>query len=181
MSQEPIDVAELSSLQRIILTSNGTVTKLLEDLVGEQLTVIKLHESLQIHEQAIEYLELPDSQKVIQRKICLQGKDSGINWLYAESIIIPERLEPSFRDDLLESQIPIGNLWSKYKIETFKEILPPFKQTAGELGQYFSIPAQQYLLGRTYRVYSRQQPVMMLTEKFPAHYFIDLTHHVHFS
>ena len=74
MSQEPIDVAELSSLQRIILTSNGTVTKLLEDLVGEQLTVIKLHESLQIHEQAIEYLELPASQKVIQRKICLNVK-----------------------------------------------------------------------------------------------------------
>ncbi len=156
MLQEPIDVDKLGPLQRIILTSNGTVTKLLEDL-------------------------MPANQQVIQRKICLQGKDSGINWLYAESIIIPERLESSFRDDLLESQIPIGNLWSKYKIETFKEILPPFKQTAGELGQYFSIPAQKYLLGRTYRVYSRQQAVMMLTEKFPAHYFIDLTHHVHFS
>jgi chorismate-pyruvate lyase len=182
MQQEALDVTKLSPLQRVILTSNGTVTKLLEDLIGEQLIVIKLHESLQIHEQAIEYLELPVRQQVIQRKICLQGKDSGINWLYAESTIVPARLDTLFRDELLESQIPIGSLWSKHRVETFKELLPPFQQPAGELAQYFSISEQQYLLGRTYRVYSGQQPIMMLTEKFPRHYFIDLTqHHVHIS
>jgi chorismate-pyruvate lyase len=173
MRQKAMDTSQLSPIQRIILTSNGTVTKLLEDLLGEQLTVIKLHESMQTHEAAIPYLELPAQQQVIQRKICLQGKDSGINWLYAESMIVPERLEPSFRDELLESQIPIGNLWSKYRVETFKEILPPFQQPAGELASHLAMQAQQLLLGRTYRVFSRQQPVMMLTEMFPAHYFIE--------
>lgn len=173
MLPKNIDVKQLKPLQRIILTSNGTVTKLLEDLLGEQLTVVKLHETVAVHEQAIPYLELPAQHEVIQRKICLQGKNSGINWLYAESIIVTERLESSFRDDLLESQIPIGNLWSKHRLETFKEILPPFQQPAGELAQYFSIEPQQLLLGRTYRVFSRQQPVMMLTEKFPAHFFVE--------
>lgn len=175
MMQEAIDVTQLKPLQRIILTSNGTVTKLLEDLLGEQLTVVKLHETVAVHEQAIPYLELPAQQQVIQRKICLQGMKTGINWLYAESIIVPTRLDPSFRDDLLESQIPIGNLWSKHRVETFKEILPPFQQPAGELAQYFSIEPQQLLLGRTYRVFSRQQAVMMLTEMFPAHYFVEFS------
>jgi chorismate-pyruvate lyase len=175
MPQQEIDITQLTPLQRIILSSNGTLTKLLEDLIGEQLIVIKLHESVDIHQQPIAYLELPAQQKVIQRKICLQGKNSGINWLYAESIIVPDRLESPFRDELLESQIPIGNLWFKYRVETFKEILPPFQQSAGELAQYFAIEPQQPLLGRTYRVFSKQQPVMMLTEKFPVHYFVTFT------
>ena len=175
MSQQVIDIANLSTIHRILLTSNGTVTKLLENLVGEQVTVIKLYENVHLHAEAIPYLKLAENQQVIERKICLQGKSTGINWLYAESTIVTERLEPSFREELLESQIPIGKLWFKYRVETFKEILPPFQEPAGDLAHYFAMPPEQPLLGRTYRVFSKQQPVMMLTEKFPAHYFIELT------
>ncbi len=178
---QSIDTAQLSPLQRIILTSNGTVTRLLEDILGERLTVIKLYETMQYHQDAIPYLELPAQQQVIQRKICLQGVNSRMNWLYAESVIVTERLESSFRDDLLESQIPIGNLWSKYRVETFKEILPPFQQPANELAEYFSMSSEHLLLGRTYRVFSRQQPVMMLTEKFPAHYFVKFAGYENYS
>jgi chorismate-pyruvate lyase len=174
MQQAAIDVTQLSRLQKIILTSNGTVTKLLENLVDEPLTVIKLHEAVKITEQAIAYLELPAQQEIIERKIFLQGKNTGINWLYAESMIVPARLEASFREDLLESQIPIGSLWSKHRIETFKEILPPFQELAGDLAEHFSMSPQQFLVGRTYRVFSKQQPMMMLTEKFPQHYFNQL-------
>ena len=176
MQQKSLEISALSLIQRVILTSNGTVTRLLEDLVGEQLTVIKLHESIKKNEEAIDYLKLPPQQPLIQRKICLQGKDTGTNWLYAESLIVPERLDSLFREELLESQIPIGNLWSKYRVETFKELLPPFQQQAGELSQYFSIKDQHILFGRTYRVFSNQRPIMMLTEKFPSHYFTHSTY-----
>lgn len=171
--QRPIDLAKLSPLQRIILISNGTLTKLLENLLSEQLTVIKSYESLEISAEAIPYLELPAQQSVISRKICLQGQTSGINWLYAESIIIPERLPSLFRQELLESQIPIGKLWTKHRVETFKELLPPFEETAEHLAVHFNVAPEHRLLGRTYRVFSQQQPIMMLTEKFPAHYFIE--------
>ena len=173
MPQE-IDTQQLSPLQRIILTSNGTVTRLLENLVGESLKVIKLYENLSPHSEAIAYLDLPAQQAIIQREICLQGETTGTNWLYANSLIVPDRLEPSFREDLLESQIPIGSLWSKYRVETFKEILPPFQEVAGKLAVHFSMLPEQLLLGRTYRVFSQQQAVMMLTEKFPAHYFMTM-------
>lgn len=171
--QRPTDLLKLSPLQRIILIYNGTLTKLLENLLGEQLTVIKSYENLEANEEEIPYLELLAEQSVISRKICLQGQNSGINWLYAESIIVPERLPPLFRQDLLESQTPIGKLWSKHRVETFKELLPPFEEPAGQLAVHFNIEPEQRLLGRTYRVFSRQQPIMMLTEKFPAHYFTE--------
>jgi chorismate-pyruvate lyase len=172
--QCPTDLLKLGPLQRIILVYNGTLTRLLETLLSEQLTVIKLHESMETSTEAIPYLDLPSDQPIIQRKICLQGQTTGINWLYAESILIPERLSPLFRQDLLESQTPIGKLWSKHRVETFKELLPPFEEPAGQLAQHFRVPAEHVLLGRTYRVFSNQQPIMMLTEKFPAHYFRDM-------
>lgn len=165
------DLAQLSPLQKIILIYNGTLTKLLENLLGEKLTVLKLHESIEINQDEIAYLELPANEHVAQRKICLQGQSSGTNWLYAESVIALDRLPPLFREDLLNSQIPIGKLWMKYRIETFKELLPPFEDRAGELAVNFDMRPEQRLLGRTYRVFSHQQPIMMLTEKFPAHYF----------
>lgn len=172
--QSPIDLSTLNPLQRIILVYNGTLTRLLETFLNEQLTVVKLHETLEASSEPVPYLDLPAHQQIINRKICLQGQDSGINWLYAESIIVPARLPPLFRQELLESQIPIGKLWNKHRVETFKELLPPFQEPAGELADHFNISTDYALFGRTYRVYSNQTPIMMLTEKFPAHYFKDI-------
>ncbi|MCX7096625.1 MAG: chorismate pyruvate-lyase family protein [Methylococcales bacterium] len=172
--QKQTDLLQLGPLQRVILIYNGTLTKLLENLLGEQLTVVKIHEIVETTEENFPYLDLQANQPVIHRKICLQGQDTGTNWLYAESTIVLDRLPPLFRQELLESKIPIGKLWAKHRVETFKELLPPFEESAGQLGAYFNVSPDHKLLGRTYRVFSNQQPIMMLTEKFPAHYFKDI-------
>lgn len=170
---QPTDLTKLCPLQRIILISNGTLTKLLENLISEQLMVVKLHETVTNCPAAIPYLDLPADHPIISRRICLQGQETGTNWLYAESIIVHERLPDQFRKELLESKIPIGKLWTKHRVETFKELLPPFEEPAGELAEYFNVTSDYRLLGRTYRVFSNQRPIMMLTEKFPENYFTE--------
>ncbi|MDD2863751.1 MAG: chorismate lyase [Methylococcales bacterium] len=171
---QSVDLKSLSPLQRIILISDGTLTELLEHLIDEPLQVVKLHESIEATDDEIAYLDLPKNQQVITREICLQGKKSGQNWLYAKSKIVLDRLPPLFREDLLASQIPIGKLWAKHRVETYKEIEPPFFETAEKLAIHFNIAPEKELLGRTYRVFSSQQPMMMLTEKFPASFFKEL-------
>ncbi|MEY4769209.1 MAG: hypothetical protein RL637_1848 [Pseudomonadota bacterium] len=171
-TQSPVNLSDLSPYQRIILISNGTLTKLLEHLLSEQLMVIKLSEILQPATEAIEYLNIAAGELLIERKICLQGQTTGTHWLYAESKIVLQRLDVSFREDLLNSKIPIGKLWAKHRVETFKELLPPFIEIAAELAVHFNLTPNDLLLGRTYRVFSNHQPIMMLTEKFPAHYFV---------
>lgn len=166
-----VDLKTLSPLQRIILISNGTLTELLEHLVDEPLQVVKLHESINATNAEIPYLNLPENQQVITREICLQGVNSRQNWLYAKSKIVLNRLPQRFREDLLDSQIPIGKLWAKHRVETYKELDAPFFESAEKLAIHFNIAPEDELLGRTYRVFSNQQPMMMLTEKFPASYF----------
>jgi chorismate-pyruvate lyase len=107
----------------------------------------------------------------MERQILLQGKTSLRNWLYADSIIVLERVEERFREKLIKSHIPIGKLWREHKTETFKEIVIYALEQAGDLSDYFDIKREDKLLRRTYRVFSDRQPVMMITEKFPENSF----------
>jgi len=166
-----IDLTKLNIFQRIILTTDGTLTEILEIYLREKLHVVKLDESIVLTTENILPLELQAGQEVISRKILLQGKISRKNWLYAESLIIPDRLGEKFREELLKSRVPIGKLWSEHRVETFKEMITLARETAGKVADYFEISQQDKLLCRTYRVFSCRRPVMMITEKFPESYF----------
>lgn len=172
LKRSHIEPSSLSTFQRILLTTDGTVTEMLEAYTLENINVIKLAEGLVSTVKEIPVLELPRGTKVIERKILLQGKISRKNYLYAESIIVPERLDERFQDALLNSQTPIGKLWLQYKVETFKEIVDTGKEPAGKLADYFLVEKEDKMLFRTYRVFTNGQPVMMITEKFPEKFFI---------
>jgi chorismate-pyruvate lyase len=167
-----LHLAELSIFQQILLITDGTLTNILETYVGERLQVRKLSEENRpgAHEA---WLLLKQGSTVIERKILLQGTRSQSNWLYAESLIVPDRVDHIFQDRLVTSQEPIGKLWLEHKVETFKEILQTYQERAEDLARYFAIHPDDTLLCRTYRVLSNRQPTMLITEKFPASYYTD--------
>ncbi|NER93920.1 MAG: DUF98 domain-containing protein [Symploca sp. SIO1B1] len=171
LTRSHIEPSKLSTFQRILLTTDGTLTEILEAYLFEQIKIVKLSEKLISIEQPIPHLELPSGSEVIERKILLQGKISRKNFIYAESILVPERLENNFKNELFKSQTPLGRLWLEHKMETFKEIIDSIEEAADELGFYFKIEKEERMLSRTYRVFSHRKPIMMITEKFPESYF----------
>jgi chorismate-pyruvate lyase len=166
-----IDPSQLSTFQRIILTTDGTLTDILESYVSEKIRLVKLSEEQFALPQDCKPLALEIGQEVIERKIVLQGWISRKNWIYAESLLVPGRLDQKFRDRLLISQEPMGRLWLEHRLETFKEIIHMCREPAGHLAAYFQIPHETLLLSRTYRVFSNRQPIIMITEKFPESFF----------
>lgn len=167
-----IEPSRLSAFQRILLTTDGTLTEILEAYLFEPIQIVKLSEEIILTTQDIPPLGLKSGSEVIERKVLLQGKISRKNFIYAESLLVHERLEPKFRDELLKSKIPMGRLWLEHKIETFKEIIDSSQQLAENLSNYFKIPTEDRMLSRTYRVFSNHQPIMIITEKFPENYFL---------
>lgn len=166
---------DLNRFQRILMVTDGTVTELLEQYAAETIKVRKLFEKVETsfdelitHHQ--QYLD-PSSLPVLKRAILLQGQTTKTNWLYAESSILLDNLHPGFRADLLASREPIGRLWEKYRYETFKTILNYQKRPAGELAVYFELPEDSTMIARTYRVYSGNKPIMIITEMFPDSLF----------
>lgn len=172
LSKSPLQLSQLSKLQRMILITNGTLTDILEVCLLEKMSVIKLSEKTSRIPIKMPILDLNFGSKVIKRKILLQGKISKKNLIYAESIIVPERIDERFKEQLINSEKPIGKLWLEYRVETFKEIIDLSQEVAGGLSKYFQIEQEDNLFSRSYRVFSQNQPVMMITEKFPESYFL---------
>ncbi len=172
LTRSHIDPSVLSPFQRILLTTDGTLTDILEAYLFESVQIVKLSEELVSLVQDIPPLELKIGTEVIERKILLQGKISRNNFIYAESILVPSRLDEGFKTSLLNSQIPLGRLWLAHKMETFKEIVDSGKEPANELSYYFNIKREDNILFRTYRLFNKRRPIMMITEKFPESSFL---------
>ncbi len=166
-----INPSKLSHFQKFLLIADGTLTNLLEVFLNEPIGVIKLSEEIVSIATDILPLEIKAGTEVLERQILLQGKTSRRNWLYADSIIVLERVEEKFREKLIKSHTPIGKLWREHKTETFKEIVTYALEPARDLADYFEIKREDKLLSRTYRVFSNRRPIMTITEKFPENSF----------
>jgi chorismate-pyruvate lyase len=166
LNRSPINPKDLTSFQRILLTTDGMVTEMLEAYLWERIKVVKLFQDYFCLEHDIPSLEIEKGCKIIQRKILLRGRLSQKNHIYADSIIIPDRLDDKMRDGLLNSNKPIGLLILEDRLETFREILDCGKEQAQDLDIYFNIKRNDFLIFRTYRVLANRLPIMLITEKF---------------
>lgn len=173
LMRRSINPLTLSAFQRILLTTDGTVTDILEAFSGESIRVVKLFQDVARLDRAVSSLELPWGQDVLRRSILLQGRMSLVNLVYADSVIALDRLEEGVRDGLLRSQKPIGLLILEHRIETFKEILDCGREPAGPLAQHFQIDEGASMIFRSYRMITQGRPIMVITEKFPESYFRD--------
>ncbi len=163
----------LSILQRILLNSDGTMTNLLEEMLQEDLYAHKIFEDISSSVEDLPKLALNKGQTVWRRMITLQGKHSGLNYLYADSLIAQDHLDKEFADTLLNTGTPIGKIWELFRVETYKSLDEWGQEPAGHLADLFSIEQNDPLLFRTYRVFSQKKPVMQITEKFPKQWFLD--------
>jgi chorismate-pyruvate lyase len=173
LERRAINPLNLSAFQRILLTTDGTVTEILEAFSGESIRVVKLFQEVSELDRAVSSLELPWGQHVLRRSILLQGRMSLVNFIYADSIIALDRLSDGVRDGLLQSKKGIGQLILEHRIETFKEILDCGTEPAGPLAEYFQIDQDASIMFRTYRMITNGQPIMVISEKFPEVYFRD--------
>lgn len=168
-------LAGLSCFQRLLMVTDGTVTEMLEQFLQEKIQVHKLHEAI-VEQVSLKYstqdcLGKFGQSKLLERQVLLRGQHTGRNWVYAESVIILEHLPKAFREDLCRLKEPIGRLWEKYRIETFKEVLHFCRFESDELAGYFDISSPVEVIARTYAVYSGGRLIMLISEIFPASFF----------
>ncbi|NNF15674.1 MAG: DUF98 domain-containing protein [Gammaproteobacteria bacterium] len=173
LAASAIDVRKLSVFQRILLTTDGMVTEMLEAYLQEHMVVSKLAQGEARTARVVTELELDEGDAIMHRAILLTGESSHRHHLYAESAIAVDRLIKPIRDGLLNSRKPIGMLIQENRLETFREILVCEEEPADDLAEYFGISRDALLLSRTYRVLAHGHAIMLITEKFPEQFFMD--------
>lgn len=158
----------LSIFQKILLTTNGTVTDLLALYTGEKIRVNKITQKIFLsdtRQQLICALETP----LLKRNVLLCSETK--NYVYAESVFVFGLLSRSIQYQLLETDQPIGLMWKQEKLETYRDILGHKTEVSEKIASYFDIQPQTPIISRTYSIYHQNTILGTITEKFPITYF----------
>lgn len=166
-------IGNLSTIQRILLTTDGSVTSLLETIVGGPVAVRTLVQEIRrADRETAACLRIQEGEEVNYRVVTLGERASGKVLIYARSHTPLSRLDPVFRSDLVRADIPIGRIMKKHRIEARREInalevLPSDE----ELSRIFGTFRREPLLSRRYQIIRHDHPLIAIQEIFPARYF----------
>ncbi len=167
------DASSLDPLQRILLISDGTLTDTLEAAFLEPIELRKLAIKSGPARMDFPELGIAQGEPLMERTILLCGETSGRTYVRAESQLALERLPPRFQEELVESNLPMGRLWSEHRLETWKELLTVSRHRMGEMAADFGCAPETECLARRYLVISGGRPLMLIAEHFPMHYTVN--------
>lgn len=160
----------LSPLQRILLGTDGSVTRLLELTTGARVSVTTLMQELEpASPDVAEKLEIPPGSEVNHRIVALVDARSGDPLIYAESYTPLSRLSPHFREDLMRADIPIGRILERHRVESRREITGMSAgPRPGPVASQFRLPGEALFLSRHYRIIHQDHPLIHIEETFPS-------------
>ena len=166
-----INLTRLTPFQRGLLVTDGTVTQFIEAYTLMPVEVTLLQQSKQTLSTENTWLQLPTGTEIISRQVVLQSHSqetsSPIIHTYADSLIVPQRLPESVLNGLESDKWGLGGLLRGSALETRRELLWCGMEILTDLPPAIEHLEGETFISRTYRVFSDQEPLMLINEKFP--------------
>lgn len=163
----------LSPLQKVLLGTDGSVTRILELATGAPVDVrTTRQEVIPADRVCAERLCCKEGEPVNHRVVDLVNSRTGEVLIHAVSDTPLSRLSPAFRDDLMRADIPIGRILQKHQVESRREItgacieIPDARTDTPVPG----FPQEPQLI-RQYRIIHQGLPLIYIRESFSCHSF----------
>lgn len=164
-----INLRTITPYQRALLAIDGTVTKFIEAYMLEPIEVMLLKQQAQPLYQDHPWLEASAQTEVVARQVLLRGRYSGRIYVYAVSLLMPERLPQDMLQGLRVEPAGIGRVLLNSQIENRREILWYGHEVIEDLPPVVQSCTGREFISRTYRIIANGQPTMLINEKFPTH------------
>lgn len=162
-------LGNLSSAQKILLATDGSVTTILDVLKGHVNIRTLTQEFREADKETASLLEINEGDTINYRVVVIEGKEPLI---YAISLIPLDRLNNNFKEDLIQADIPIGRILRKHNIESRREIKSvSIDESSTEMAEIFK--SDSPMLTRTYNIIHKNQILIWLMETFPHSLFQD--------
>jgi chorismate-pyruvate lyase len=167
---EALRVAQLPVSQRLLLTTDGSMTIALATLRGEPIGVRMIEQRMTVLAEDDDELSLWAGGEVLQRRVLLHGAESDTPLLLGVSRIVGQRLPHPARAALIRGDVAIGLVLHAHEIETLRVPLsvgvrPATDEAAHHLGAGL-------MCRRRYLIKAGGQPLMTVDEQFPAAGFV---------
>lgn len=159
-----IDLRALPAFLRVLLTTDGTVTKSLQAYFWEPVMVENLGQDYRLLQEDAPAIDLQKGARVLHRSVQLRGAESDLIYTTARSLLRTELLASQNRTALEEGKVGVGELLRDSGLETYREIVA--------LGQNKNQQGEVDRIWRRYRIIMHQQPCIQITEEFPLKAFI---------
>jgi chorismate-pyruvate lyase len=158
-----LPLADLPPFLRALLMTDGTVTKILEAYFWEPVEVQTMEQEMVTAERPIDWIRVGAGDQMLVRHARLRGTDTGRTYANAFSVIRPALIPEHFRQRLIDREIGIGVLIRDSGLESYREVL----EVGAEHG-----PDGGDVVFRTYRIIIEGEPVILITEGFPASVYL---------
>ena len=153
---------------RMLLSTDGSVTALLEACFGAPVTVEALANDVDERLPTPVELELAPGRPVLWRRAILRV--DGLPVLRASSIIALDRLDARARAALLAGDEPIGKVLRG--LDTRRELLTSSAGTATRADRdLLDLHPGERVHARTYRILRADRPLAVVTERIPSSIF----------
>ncbi len=157
------EVGKLSNAQKILLTTDGSVTAILDVIKGHAKIETLEQKFIAADEKIAELLDIEVGDEVNYRVVVIETNEPLI---YAVSLIPINRLENDFKEDIIRADIPIGRILRKHKIESRREIKSVYSEKPSpEISEIFN--TDSVMLARTYNIIHHDEILIWLMETFP--------------
>lgn len=162
---------KFSNTQKILLTTDGSITAILDVLYGK----ISLHTIDQHFEDADEYhaglVDVEAGTEINFREVIMHKGSRPL--IYAISHIPLSRCTKEVCADLVRADIPIGRILKNYNIESRREIRKIYLEEPNDkLKELFHEDCE--MLAREYVIINNNQVLMWIKEVFPITYFTEI-------
>lgn len=161
------NLGSLSSAQKILLATDGSVTTILDVLKGHVKIRTLIQELREADEEMANLLSVERGDAVNYRVVVIERDEPLI---HAVSLIPVDRLNNDFKEDLIRADIPIGRILKKHQVESRREIKSvAVEKSTPEMVEIFH--DQSMVLSRTYNIIHQDQVLVWIKETFPSSLF----------
>ncbi len=168
-------IGDLSCAQRALLTTDGSVTALLEAFERSTIEILTDHQ--EIHPAGVadaDLLAVSPGDPVNFREVLIRASITKKPLIYAISRSAVERMPGYAMDELTRADRPIGHILRDATLESRRELISISTENdkhdiAVKLGSHPKLP----LLTRSYRIISNQKPLFHITEYLSPSLYAD--------
>ena len=162
---------KFSNTQKILLTTDGSITAILDVLYGKiSLTTLDQHFG-KAEEEHAKLVNVNPGDEINFREVIMHKNDKPL--IYAISHVPLARCSEEICSDLLRADIPIGRILKNYHIESRREVNKIFIEKANSrLKELFN--TEEDFLARDYVIIHGDEILMWIKEMFPVSYFTEI-------
>lgn len=159
---------EFSNTQKILLTTDGSITAILDVLFGKiTLTTLDQHFG-KADEDHAKLVNVNVGESINFREVIMHRGEKPL--IYAISHIPLDRCSDDICADLVRADIPIGRILKNYHIESRREVNNIFIEKPNDrLKELFK--TDEDMLARDYVIIHGDEILMWIKEVFPVSYF----------